>query len=307
MSGTPDPAPRPGRWVAPAPDPRAPGDPGPIATTPPAAGEGTSAAPPRAPGEGAASPAGPAAIPAATGAPHATLAPAPQTPAAAPSRAAVLPGPPTPGPSPAPPARPRRRRVRLAALLVLPLALLLGFALHLRAALAPALPAPGETDAILVLTGGSERVATGLRLLAEGQARRLLISGAHPEADLPEIAAAAGIDAAPVAGRVAVGHAAATTRGNAAEAAAWVRAEGIGSLRVVTAGYHMPRAMLELRRAMPGLRLVAHPVPSAALRTPGALWRPRIWALLAGEYARYLGAAAGLSGAFVPRRESPAT
>jgi uncharacterized SAM-binding protein YcdF (DUF218 family) len=230
-------------------------------------------------------------------------APPAQGAAAAPS------GPPRPAPAASAqghrPARPRRRGLRIAALLAPPLALLLGFALHLRAALAPPLPEPGETDGILVLTGGSERVATGLRLLLEGQARRLLISGAHPEAGLVEVAAAAGFDPAPLLGRAAVGHAAATTRGNAAEAAAWARAENLGSLRVVTAGYHMPRAMLELRRAVPGLRLVAHPVPSAALRAPGALWRPRIWALLAGEYARTLGAAAGLSGAFVPRRETP--
>jgi uncharacterized SAM-binding protein YcdF (DUF218 family) len=207
-----------------------------------------------------------------------------------------------------PPARaPRRRLLRAAMLLVPPVGLLLGFAVFVHAAIDTAAPVGGQTDGIVVLTGGSERVATGFRLLAEGQARRLLISGAHPEAHLAEIAAAAGIDPAPFATRVAVGHAAASTRGNAAEAAAWARAEEMQSLRIVTAGYHMPRAMLELRRAMPGLRLFEHRVPSAALRDPGALWRPQVWALLAGEYARYLGAWAGLSGAFVPRRETHAT
>ena len=207
-----------------------------------------------------------------------------------------------------PPPAPRRRRpLRATVALVVLVALLVGFAAFVQAAIDPAPPVPGETDGIVVLTGGSERVATGFRLLAEGQARRLLISGAHPESGLAEIAAAAGIDPAPFAGRVAVGHAAASTRGNAVEAAAWARAEPMRSLRIVTAGYHMPRAMVELRRAMPGLRLVEHRVPSAALRAPGALWRPQVWALLAGEYARYLGAWAGLSGAFVPRRESHAT
>jgi uncharacterized SAM-binding protein YcdF (DUF218 family) len=201
----------------------------------------------------------------------------------------------------------RRRALRLLLLLAVPLGLLVGFAAFVQAAIDPAAPLPGETDGIVVLTGGSERVATGFRLLAEGQARRLLISGAHPESNLAEIAAAAGIDPAPFAARVAIGHAAASTRGNAVEAAAWAQAEELRSLRIVTAGYHMPRAMVELRRALPGLRLVEHRVPSAALRVPGALWRPQVWALLAGEYARYLGAWAGLSGAFAPRRESHAT
>jgi uncharacterized SAM-binding protein YcdF (DUF218 family) len=201
----------------------------------------------------------------------------------------------------------RRRALRLVLLFAVPFGLLIGFAAFVQAAIDPAAPPPGETDGIVVLTGGSERVATGFRLLAEGQARRLLISGAHPESNLAEIAAAAGIDPAPFAARVAIGHAAASTRGNAVEAAAWARAEEMRSLRIVTAGYHMPRAMVELRRALPGLRLVEHPVPSAALRVPGALWRPQVWTLLAGEYARYLGAWAGLSGAFAPRRESHAT
>ncbi|MBP0465734.1 YdcF family protein [Roseomonas sp. PWR1] len=184
------------------------------------------------------------------------------------------------------------------------LALAWGFADFLGDALAPPTPAEGETDGIVVLTGGSERVGTGFRLLAEGRARRLLISGAHPGAGLAEIAAAAAFDAAPLAGRVELGHAAASTRGNAVEIAAWARSEEMRSLRVVTAGYHMPRAMLELRRTLPAAVLVPHPVASAALRAPGAVWRPRVWALLAGEYARYLLARAGLSGLAWPRREA---
>ncbi len=212
-----------------------------------------------------------------------------------------------PGSSAPAPSRPARRRYLLLLLLGLPLALLAGFVAFLRTAINPPMPVAGETDGIVVLTGGSERVGTGFRLLADSQARQLLISGAHPEASLPEIAAAAGIDPARFAGRVTIGHAAASTRGNAAEAAAWARAGEMRSLRIVTAGYHMPRAMLEMRRALPGMQLVAHPVPSAALRARGALRRPQLWALLAGEYARYLGAWAGLSGAFVPRREPQAT
>lgn len=204
-----------------------------------------------------------------------------------------------------PAAPPARRAMPRLLLLVLPPGLVLaGFVAFLLAALDPPAAAPAETEAIVVLTGGSERVTTGFRLLAEGRARRMLISGAHQAAGLPEIAAAAGIDPATFAGRVAVGHAAASTRGNAAETAAWARAEQIRSLRVVTAHYHMPRAMLELRRAMPAAGLVPHPVAPAALRGPAALWRPSAWGLLIGEYARYLGALAGLSGLFSSGREA---
>jgi uncharacterized SAM-binding protein YcdF (DUF218 family) len=221
----------------------------------------------------------------------------PPPPAPAAPRVAVTPA------TTAAPAHPRRRRARLALVLLPPLLLLAGFGLFLAAALDVAPPPPGDTEGIVVLTGGSERIATAFRLLEEGRARRMLISGAHPEAGLAEIAAAAGVDPARFADRVTVGHAAASTRGNAAEAAAWARADPLRSLRVVTAGYHMPRAMLELRRALPEAVLVAHPVPSVTLRAPGALWRPRVWLLLGGEYGRYLVARLGLSGAIAARRE----
>lgn len=189
-------------------------------------------------------------------------------------------------------------------LALIPLAVLAGFVVFAVRAFDPPAPEARVTDGMVVLTGGSERVGTALRLLAEGQAPRLLISGVHPEATLSDIAAAAGVDPMPLAARVAIGHAAATTRGNAVETAAWAKAEGLRSLRVVTASYHMPRAMLELRRAMPEAELVPHAVVPATLRAPGQVWRPATWGLLLGEYGRYLLARAGLSALATPRRET---
>lgn len=206
--------------------------------------------------------------------------------------------------APAPPRRPAPRRSVLPWLvLLLPAAFLAGFAIFVARALDPPDAPVGETDGIVVLTGGSDRVATGLRLLAEGKAPRLLISGAHPEAGLANIAAAAGQDASGVAGRVAIGYAAATTRGNAVETAAWARTEALRSLRVVTASYHMPRALVELRRALPGVELMPHAVEPTALRATGALRRPAVWGLLLGEYGRYLLARVGLSALASPRRD----
>jgi uncharacterized SAM-binding protein YcdF (DUF218 family) len=50
---------------------------------------------------------------------------------------------------------------------------------------------------------------------------------------------------------VMLGYDARNTIGNAMETAQWVRKEGIRSLRLVTANYHMPRALAEFRYAMP--------------------------------------------------------
>src|SRR5262245_11557998 len=47
-------------------------------------------------------------------------------------------------------------------------------------------PAPdARADAIVVLTGDEERISTGVRLMLEGRARRLLISGVHSTTRVP--------------------------------------------------------------------------------------------------------------------------
>ena len=168
--------------------------------------------------------------------------------------------------------------------------------------------APGRrTDAIVVLTGGLDRVETALDLLEGGAAPRLLVSGAASGLTPAALARAHGRDPAALTGRLAIGHAAATTAGNAAETAAWIAAEAasgrpVRTLRVVTAAYHMPRAMLELGRALPGVELVAHPVVPAILRE-GEVPFSRTVTLLGGEYLKFGLALAGLA-AMVPAGEA---
>jgi uncharacterized SAM-binding protein YcdF (DUF218 family) len=199
------------------------------------------------------------------------------------------------------PDRPRRRRrhgllafaVTLALLALLALAA--GFAWFL--SLAATIPAEPDraTDGIAVLTGGAERVETGLRLLRQGKAGRLLVSGVHPDVTLADLARMGGQEPEALAGRVTLGRAATSTRGNAQEIADWAKSEGLTSLRIVTAGYHMPRALLELRRALPQVALVPHPVVPARLRDRDAGTRLRTWSLLAGEYLKLLAAEVGLT------------
>ncbi|MFN7306941.1 MAG: YdcF family protein [Alphaproteobacteria bacterium] len=194
----------------------------------------------------------------------------------------------------------KARRLWLLALTI-PLIWLGGFIWFLRASQEAAMDG-NATDAIVVLTGGAERVETGFRLLTEGAAPRLFVSGVHPESRLADLARGAGMDAARLAGRVELGHAAASTRGNAVEIAAWAKLREVGTIRLVTAGYHMPRARTELRRTVPAMRVVPHPVTPARLREDGALWQPRNLGLLLGEYMKFLGAEAGLSGLIGGRR-----
>ncbi|KAA2214505.1 YdcF family protein [Teichococcus oryzae] len=185
----------------------------------------------------------------------------------------------------------RGRRSRLWLLPALPLlALLAGFAFFAgQARQVPEQPIR-PTDGVAVLTGGPQRVGAGLVLLAEDQARWLIISGVGPSSMLDELSRSAGLPSdlltvPELVPRITLGRAATSTRGNGAEIADWVARHNIRSLRVVTAAFHMPRALLELRRVLPGVALVPHPVQTAGPRP----------SLLVREYLKLIGAMLGLS------------
>jgi uncharacterized SAM-binding protein YcdF (DUF218 family) len=166
-----------------------------------------------------------------------------------------------------------------------------GFGWFLYLATRDAPPAP-HVDAIVVLTGGPDRVEVALRLLVDGAADRLLVSGAGEKTDLAILAHRAAIDPVPLESQITLGHAAHSTRGNALETASWAHDQGVGTLLVVTSWFHMPRALLELRRALPAV--TAHPYPvgrfDAAELANGSGARRVI-----GEYHKYLAAIAGLT------------
>lgn len=185
---------------------------------------------------------------------------------------------------------PRLRTLLLALPVLLVLAWLGGFAWFLRVSMRPAV-LPPRADGIVVLTGGADRVETALRLLAAGQGRLLLVSGVGHAAGFGELARLAHVDPA-LAPRVTLGRNAASTRGNAIETAEWAHAHGVHSLIVVTAGYHMPRALVELSRTLPEVPLYPVPVMPPGLRDGRDLSALR---LLAGEYTKWLAAELGLS------------
>jgi uncharacterized SAM-binding protein YcdF (DUF218 family) len=128
------------------------------------------------------------------------------------------------------------------------------------------LPGPADdrvTDAIVVPTGGAGRVNRGVDLLARHRARRMLLSGVDRRVRPSEIAES--FDASPALVRCCIdlGREAVDTRSNGEETAAWVRAHGYRSVRLVTTDWHMARARFELARLLgDDVVLIADGVPS---------------------------------------------
>ena len=140
------------------------------------------------------------------------------------------------------------------------------------------------TDAIVVLTGGQNRVDQGLILFAEGKASHLFISGVHPDVKKYEITRLWSGETSLPPCCIALGKKATTTVENATETAEWAEKNDIQSIRLVTSNYHMARAKLELTATMPDAQILKHPIKQDDLDTA----EQRIWELLFSEYHKFL-------------------
>lgn len=149
---------------------------------------------------------------------------------------------------------------------------------------------PRAAEGVVALTGGKDRIGQAFKLLATGQAKRLLITGVHPSTKASQLQRLVPRGAEFFPCCVDLGRAALDTRGNAVETSAWVEKHGFSSLIVVTSSYHMPRTLIEFSRSMPGIQLIPYAVVSPRFDvkkwwSPGPTQR-----LLFSEYVKYLNA-----------------
>lgn len=159
---------------------------------------------------------------------------------------------------------------------------------------AESIPAEEPTDVphaegMVALTGGADRIADAMALLAEGRADRLLITGVNQSTTSPEIAGQNPRYKALFQCCVDLGYEALNTIGNAREAAQWAARRDIRrSLIIVTSSYHMPRALAEMRHVLPEIELYPYPVVPERLRRV-VWWRDGEAArLVAREYLKYV-------------------
>lgn len=145
-----------------------------------------------------------------------------------------------------------------------------------------------RTDAIVVLTGGSDRLGVALDLLSAEKGQKLFVSGVYRGVDVRQLLDLSQHSPEDLSCCVVLGYEADNTRGNAIETAAWMKEQGYSSLRLVTATYHMPRSLLEFRRLMPEIEIVPHPVFPKHFKSDNWWMWPGSSSLLVSEYSKYL-------------------
>jgi uncharacterized SAM-binding protein YcdF (DUF218 family) len=143
-------------------------------------------------------------------------------------------------------------------------------------------------DGIAVLTGGVARIDEAMKLLAKGKAKRVLITGVNRVTTKEQLKRLASQGDQYFSCCVDIDKEARNTIDNATETAEWVALHRYGSIIVVTSNYHMPRALAELARAMPGVTLIPYPVIDNNVRMERWWTYPGTSRLLLSEYLKYL-------------------
>ncbi len=152
-----------------------------------------------------------------------------------------------------------------------------------------------KADGIVVLTGGDNRIEAGAKLMSEGRAKRMLISGDNRKVSREEMQRILGIDKQTFNCCVDLGYEALDTVGNADETRTWANSNGYTRLIIVTSRYHMPRSLAELALVMPGITLLPYAVTPR--RFPETAWwlHMATTRVLLSEYLKYLPAVARLT------------
>ena len=145
-----------------------------------------------------------------------------------------------------------------------------------------------KADGIVVLTGGVARIDRAMKLLAQGQAKRMLISGVNRTVTTDELKDLASQGDQYFACCVDIDKEARNTIDNATETSEWAALHKYYTIIVVTSNYHMPRALAELGRVMPGVTLIPYAVVDNNVHLEPWWAYPGTTKLLLSEYLKYL-------------------
>jgi uncharacterized SAM-binding protein YcdF (DUF218 family) len=147
------------------------------------------------------------------------------------------------------------------------------------------------TDGIVILTGGSNRLDAGIKLLFEQKGKKLFVSGVGKETNLASLLILSGSlpnNIAELTEKIELGYDATNTRQNAEETARWVKENNYKSIRLVTSNYHIYRSLIEFKKQMPDVNIIPYPVIPDNFSTEKWWQNGSTKKLLVSEYNKYL-------------------
>ena len=142
-----------------------------------------------------------------------------------------------------------------------------------------------QTEGIVALTGGTDRITTSIRLLEEKNTGDLLISGVNKQVQPSEILR---MVPSHLTDKITLGYLAETTAENAIETTNWIRQKNINSIVLVTSFYHMPRSIFEILKHTPHLTIVPYPVFPKSFNNSVEWIKTRYAWLLFIEYHKFI-------------------
>jgi uncharacterized SAM-binding protein YcdF (DUF218 family) len=135
-----------------------------------------------------------------------------------------------------------------------------------------------QTDAAVVITGGTGRIEHAMKVLKRREAKRVLVAGADPLVTKKDLVDRFDANARLVRCCVDLGSESVDTRSNAEEAQRWLARRNYQSVRLITNDWHMRRADYEFRRSLAD----KYEIVQDAVRTEPA------FGTLFAEYNKYL-------------------
>lgn len=143
-----------------------------------------------------------------------------------------------------------------------------------------------HTEAIVVLTGGRNRISEAIKAYNQGLSKKLFISGVEKNTSLAAISHEQDVTF-PKEKAVMLEKKSTNTIENAIETRSWIKQNDIKSIRLVTSNYHIPRSLQEFQHQNPNLKIVVHPVYSDYVAKEW--WKSiRSFYLIASEYNKFL-------------------
>ena len=140
-------------------------------------------------------------------------------------------------------------------------------------------------QAVVALTGGSERIETAVRILQKNNLGYLLISGVNKSVGLEDLSNKIEPEFLP---KVTLGYFAENTRQNARELIQWAKLKKLDSILLVTSFYHIPRSILEIKFLDTSLNVIPYPVFPKNITDSKILIHTRSMWLLFVEYHKYM-------------------